>query len=121
VLRHAQSIDCQERLAARHLRHGFRRDSAGIEQRERQAKLGRLAPAHDRDLAKGLREQHILASENMMFAGLAKPQGGKMPACDIVDVHEIEPGIDKTRNAAGCRLDDDPPFAAQARVATLLV
>jgi hypothetical protein len=43
-----------------------------------------------------------------MIAGLAKPQRGKMPACDIVDMHEIEPGIDKTRNAARCRFDDDP-------------
>jgi len=31
-----------------------------------------------------------------------------MPACDIVDMHEIEAGVDEPRNAAGCRLDDDP-------------
>ena len=32
-----------------------------------------------------------------------------MPVRDIVDMHEIEPGVDETRNTAGRRLDDDPP------------
>jgi hypothetical protein len=108
VLRHAQSVDCQKRLALRQMCHGFRRESKGINQRARQPKSGGTAAAHDRDLAKKLREQHILAAENIMFAGRAKPQGGEMPACNIVDMHEIEPGVDKTRYAAGCRLDDDP-------------
>ena len=63
---------------------------------------------HDRDLAKKFHQHHILIAENIMIAGLAKPQRGKMAACDIVDMHEIEPGIDKTRNAARCRFDDDP-------------
>src|SRR5947209_17456300 len=32
-----------------------------------------------------------------------------MTVRDIVDMHEIEPGVDETRNMAGRRLDNDPP------------
>src|ERR1700704_6527467 len=32
-----------------------------------------------------------------------------MPVRDIVDMHEIEPGVDETRNMAGRRPDNDPP------------
>ena len=44
-----------------------------------------------------------------MFAGLCMLQGGEVPVRDIVDMHEIEPSVDKTRNTAGRRLDNDPP------------
>src|SRR5208283_2459426 len=100
VFRHPQSVECQERFPPRHMRNSFRRDGTWVKQRAGQAKLGRLAAAHNRDLAKKLREQDILAAENIVVARLAVPQGGEMAACDIVDMHEIEPGIDKPRNAA---------------------
>ena len=86
------------------MRHHFRRDGARIEERPRQAKFGWRAAAHDRDLAKKLREHDILATENIMLAGLAVPHGGEMPVCDIIDMDEIEAGVHKTGDCQDFRV-----------------
>src|SRR5208283_4879168 len=54
VFRHPQSVEGQERLPPRHMRHGFGRDGAWVEQRARQTKFGRPPVAHTGDLAEKL-------------------------------------------------------------------
>jgi hypothetical protein len=40
-----------------------------------------------------------------------------MPVRDVVDMHEVEAGVDEARNPAACSLDDDTPGRRRLDVA----
>ncbi len=62
-------------------------------------------------------ERHVLAAEDVALAHLPLPLGQEMPCCHVVDMDEIEAGIDEGRHAAGRGLDDHAPGRRRPAVA----
>ena len=63
------------------------------------------------------RQGHILPAQNITLADPASLQRQQMPACDVVDMNQVEPAIDIGRHAALGRLDNDAPRRRRLDVA----
>ena len=60
------------------------------------------------DLGQHVGQPHILAAQDIQFPDPAALEGGEMPGGDVVDMDQVEGGVDIARHAARRGFDDDP-------------
>ncbi len=107
----------RERLAPGHPRQ---RLGAGGERQRRPVRQlhQRRPPAGDPgDFDENVAKTEVLAAEDVAPADLPGLGGQQVAERDIVDMRDVEPGIDKDRHPAARRLDDDPPGRGRLDVA----
>ena len=85
----------------------LRPDGERIDQLPRQLQARRAAPGQSGDVGQHRGQEHVLAAEDVALADAPAAQGGEVPGGDVVDVDQVEAGIDEGRHAAGGGLDDD--------------
>ena len=68
---------------------------------------GRSSPDKASDVGKHVAEENIVAAKNVTLADSPAFERGDMSGSDVVDMREIESGVDKSRHTARCGLDDD--------------
>ena len=68
-------------------------------------------------IAEHVLQPDILAAEDVVLADAALLQRQQMAPCHVVDMHEIEAGVDEGRHAAIRRLHDDAPGRRRLHVA----
>ncbi len=104
--RHAQPVERDERLVAgRHapcLGGNRHRPDRG----DRQAECRRLAAADAGDVVEDFGERHVVAAKDVALADPAVALGQKMARRHVVDMDEVEAGIDESGHAARRGLDD---------------
>ena len=84
---------------------------------QRQAEARRSTAGQVSDPAKQCGQRHVRAAENIALADLASRQRRKVAICHVVDMHEIEAGIDEGRHAARRRFDNHAPCWCWTQVA----
>src|SRR5258707_817872 len=99
---------CSEMLA---------RQSERIERRARQADAWGPAAGERTDHRQHVLQPHIGAAQDVVLADAAFLQRQQMALGDVVDMDEIEAGIDIGRHAAIRGLDDDAPGRRRLDVA----
>ena len=67
----------------------------------------RPPPDQPRDVGKHVGEEDVVAAKNVTLADSAAFKRGDVSGSDVIDMREIEPGVDKGRHASRCGLDDD--------------
>src|SRR6202034_906586 len=83
----------------------------------RQTYFRRRAADAAGDVAQHVAEHNVLAAEYVAFADAAPVQGRDVTRSDVVDMDQIEPGIDIGGHAPRRRLDDDPSGRRRTNVA----
>src|SRR5882757_2916865 len=101
LTRHAHAFQRNPAAAACDSRDRLRNVSDGQHGRIRQADAGRLAAGELRDVAQYLLQRQVLAAENVAFAGAAVMKSHQVARCNVIDVHDIESGVDVRRHTAG--------------------
>src|SRR6185312_13159011 len=104
--RHAQPIAGDERLFAADTAPGFGAQGDRPDQRDRDAEAWRLAAGESGDAAQDFGEAQILAAQNVALADPTPLLRQEMTRGDIVDMDDIEAGIDESRHAARRGLDN---------------
>ncbi len=117
VFRHVQRIDRQHRLLAGEVRDSFRAPGQRIERPARKPHARRLAAHQRTDHRQHLVQTHVLAAQDVILADAALAEREQMARRHIIDMHEVEPGIDEGRHAAIGRLHDDAPGRGRLDVA----
>src|SRR5690606_35426916 len=101
VLRgHSQADEADARLRAGDAGDGLRAERDRIDGPARQPDLRTRTPASIRDELEDLLEAHVASAEDVALERLTPLEREQMPACDVVDVHEVQPRVDKRGNAA---------------------
>src|SRR4029079_1311349 len=117
LLRHAQPVEREQRFSLGHMRYRFGEKCERVERRTRQAHARRRVPRKTRTPGQQLGERHVLPAENVALTDPARLKRRKMSSSDVVDVHDIETGIDKGWHASRRSLDDYAPGWRRAPVA----
>ena len=60
------------------------------------------------DVRQHVGKENVLASEDIALPDTPSLERSEMAGCDVVDVNEIEAGVDKSGHTPGRRLHDDP-------------
>ena len=79
----------------------------GIDQRARQADTGRRSAADRGDHRQNFAQAQVLSAEDIAATNLAAVEGQQVTRGDVIDMHDVQPGIDVRRQAAGLRVAHD--------------
>src|SRR5262245_1347646 len=105
--RHAHAVAGHEGGASRETGEKLRTERNGIDRRMRQPHARRASTDYLGDLGQKGAQGHVLSAKNIALADLSSLQRRHVPGGDVVDMDEIEPGIDECGHSPRRRLDDD--------------
>src|ERR1700722_14077011 len=117
MARHPQAIRRDERFDATKPRHELRSICEWIKHFPRQLERRSPPPDEPCDVGKHVAEEDVVAAKNVTLSDSPAFKRGEVPGCDVIDMREIESGVDKGRHAPQCGLDDDAAGRRRPNVA----
>ena len=117
VLGHADAVTGREWIPSRKPRGRLGGVSDRNDHGARKAQPRRTAADHVGDFGQHIGQQHVLTAENVSLANHAALECGEVAFGDVIDVDEIESGIEKSGHTSARRFDDDAPGRRRLDVA----
>ena len=99
------------------LRHALRRIGDRVEHRPRQPQPRRPPSDEAGDVGEHIGKEDVLAAEDIALADPAALERGDVTRRDVIDMGEVQPGVDEGRHASRRGLDDDAACRRRPHVA----
>src|ERR1700722_13634454 len=109
VTRHPQAVRRDKRLNAAQSCQELRSVSDGIKHCPRQLDCRRSSSDQPCDVGKHIAEEDVVAAKNVTLSDSPAFKRGDVSGRYVIDMREVQTGVDKSRHAPRCSLNDDTP------------